>query len=190
MKKLILTASILCLLHAVVYAQQPVIYKLAGMKAGLESIASEAMKNEGEKAEVLKRYNKLRAQWDAAISQFQYDLNRKNKFTNAFEKINQRFVTGTQLQDTYPRAEASFFAKEINKFLQEGQDIINSQQSVVPSTIADFDPIAAVGQVYTMYKDWKDRQKAKADGLSEILDNLRLRDLNDKEEKSESTAKR
>ena len=69
------------------YKSKGALYQLTIWKYAIESI----MSKKSEDPKVQQDYNKIKAELDGAINQFEFEMNLKNKLVRKFNKINKAF---------------------------------------------------------------------------------------------------
>jgi len=151
------------------YKNKGALYQLTIWKSAVEAI----MGREPDNKEIQNDYLQLKAELDAAVNQFEYDMNRRNRLWKKFDVINEAFKNGKQTTQEYPSRIAGF-AKEINQYIQNCQAFVTKYSGIEAIDGGSIDPLAVIGQGWTIYKDLKDIQGTKVEGLKNLLDSIKL----------------
>jgi hypothetical protein len=164
---------------------QGVMYQLTVAKNLVEARYVSKMGKDGADAESKKAYWALKLAFDAALNQFEYELNSKSCLARKFKKIDASFKKGTQKNPAYSNTVIQNFAQKINLYLSECEKFINPShnKSNVSLDFSGLSPLDIVSDGWGIYKDIHDMQVEKANGLAAILNTLRLSSINDLEGK-------
>lgn len=134
-----------------------------------------------EDLNTLKDYNKIKAELDGAINQFEYEMNRKNNLVHKFNKINKAFKGNAIPINRCCNKSTITFKSELDDYIKDCQTFIGEYDPTTKAALSakslvssDIDPVAVIGQIWTTYKDLKDMQSKKVDGLVTLLNSIRL----------------
>jgi len=152
------------------YKNKGILYQLTIWKNAVEAMMAQSPNNERIKED----YLQLKAQLDAAVNQFGYDMNRRNILWKKFDIINEAFKDGIQTRRTYPK-KIAHFATEINQYVANCQTFINNYTARPEKLKAEnVNPVDVLSLGWSIYKDLKDIQGKKVEGLTTLLNSIRL----------------
>jgi hypothetical protein len=175
-----------------------VIFQLAVYKNAIESRTSQLLNAtktpEDDKAKISANYQTLKTELDGAVLQLKYEMNKKNNLVKKFHKINEAFLDNKYENATYTDDKISTFAKEINQYIKNAKIFlldpvklettakVHPPRMPAPDTFIDLSsisPLDFIGGGWTIYKDLKDLQGDKADGLASLLTEITLSNVKD-----------
>ncbi|UPT68627.1 MAG: hypothetical protein M0D57_08410 [Sphingobacteriales bacterium JAD_PAG50586_3] len=147
-----------------------IVYTLTVLKFACEAKLNEQLTDgaTANDAAANATYSTLKMQLDAALNQFDYELNRKNGLRCQFDKINKRFKVSGDF-DNKGCAAIKDFKIQLSEYIKVAEDFTG-----LSNKAALVDPLAVIDLAWGIFKDIHDIGKEKADGLKTILDGVRL----------------
>ncbi|WP_018611867.1 hypothetical protein [Segetibacter koreensis] len=174
------------------------IFQLSVWKSAIENVASQKINDatisKSDKINISKNYQVLKAQVEGAVLQLRYEINNKNKLAKKFNQINCAFLNDQFETTTYKYIQLNAFVSEIKDYfrnaklflldpitLSNNKKIGHPRMPAAPISIdlSSISPIDFIGSGWTIYKDIKDLQGNRAEGLAALLSEVTLANLND-----------
>jgi hypothetical protein len=167
------------------WKHQGVIYQLTLLKYAVESKRETGLataKDAKEKYNIEKNYSMMKAELDAAIGQFLFELNVKNKLWKDFSRVDEAWKNN-QRDVFFLNSHINTFAQQLNHYYLDCLHFINNPANLAEGdekSLAAVDPLAVISLAEGIYKDFKDIQKGHVEALSSLLNTVTLSPVGDK----------
>lgn len=161
------------------WRHQGVIYQLTLLKYAVESKREAGLasaKDSREKYNIEKNYSMMKAELDAAIGQFLFELNVKNKLWKDFARVDEAWKNN-QRDVVFLNSHINTFARQLNQYYVDCLHYISNPANLAEGdekSLAAVDPLSVIGMAEGMYKDFKDIEKGHVEALSSLLNTVTL----------------